>query len=982
MENTALTITEIKAGVRKVRDPDYWGAPYGTPITAGMREALKHGGRAGVRRYLREQKKPGKKTPSVSSGRRTGGTGKTTADSPRTVRTRTQGPAVFDRATGLLRAWGAAEDAPDVVRKNVKSDYVVEYVSKAELDKARKLAIGRSLRVIQPDKNDIAFTKHIVKSGGPGSKGSVRAENMDKLRGDMYMRSARSWSVYVAFGGISPRGKDKGYVPCLGCGIKMTWHNDTAFTNYPKFEHDKIIVTGDGGLYHSGNVIPMCAGCNNQRGSKKLWESQAFRGSRPRWYAAHEALVKRTRPSATVGQNRPANEVFPNVMPVPPGKARIRTQSKSQFDIIRRTEDIWKTTDKVVVDESASNGDRVSAHLWNFDGRHDDIEAGVFPPDVDDSNRTVVGILTMETVDSPFGSYDRCLVIEDDGLISFVEPETIEQVAPAPDFHDKETFNDETTNGGGGGGGGRGRLDGRASRRVRNVSAGTKANQLLGALETKGRLRRVRTAAGVAKYGLPIGSVITRDIIEMNFAASGKKKRREVFRGIPNNVRTTDEIAKPRKAELDKFWKRSGVSRDWYLDGIKHDAFANRGSRFAPISGTGSRVSIQQKPDGKVLVMIVPNGAVAVEETFYAASPEEAVDYMAALVQRRYARRNVVSNTADPDGKWHVNRRERDTQDTLWGYYEGIRGVDWSFDDDDQYGESEADRQGLIDKEAAELGYQWGANSHKIGLWAKEMMNSVMRAHEQMYPGFAQLHDQIIADDQAVAWNGRTINPWSNKQHITLAMNPVYFREYPDDIKVGGLMYASKRLEEGAAFNGVDMQKLSDETGLDKYNTTLLNIMTHELGHTVGNILQSRLWQDGKVEPGQGHNQSEEHTSWAAYEYRDRMMDMLIEYGAIDEDSVAHLSFDEVSDMLDKGTMPSTFDRQFFQDHVSGYGSTNFSEVMAEVWASYQLDTNPTDFVMDMGTLMEEALQTYLGDESGPRQKSAFDVFTNLERNF
>ncbi|AZS07881.1 hypothetical protein SEA_KABOCHA_28 [Gordonia phage Kabocha] len=971
METSDLTIAEIKAGVRRVRDPEFWGAPYGTPITPGLREAHRRGGASAVKKHLKGKKKPAKKTPGSSSG-------------TRTTTPRVKGPAVLDRATGLLRAWGSADDAPDVVRKNVKSDYKVEYVKKAELDKARALAIARSKKNYRPTKQDIQFTKHIIKNGGPGSKRSDREKNMDKLRGDFTMRSARSWAVYNAFGGISPNGKDKGYVPCLGCGIKMTWHNDPKFTNYPKFEHDKIITTGDGGLYHSGNVIPMCAGCNNQRGNKKLWESPVFKGAKPSWYNEHAELVARTRPSATVKQNRPKNEVFPNVMPIPPGKARV--ERKSQFDIIRRTEDIWKVTDKVVVDESPSNGDRVSANLWNFDGRHNDIEAGVFPPDVEDPNRTVVGRLVMEVVESPFGSYERSLVVEDDGLISFVEPETVQQVAPAPDFDDAETFNDETTNGTGGGGGGRGRLDTRASRRVRNaVSAGTKALALLGALETKGRIRRVRTAAGVAKYGLPIGSIITRDIIELNFAASGKKKRRAAFKNYPDNVRTTDEIAKPKKTELDKFWGRINNSREWYLDGIKSDSFSkSQRGKALPLSNTGMRFNISAKPNGNYLVSLEPNGPVTVAEEFYAASPEEAIDYLAALAQRRYNRRNVLSDKPDPDGKWHVNRRKRDLDETLWGSYEGIRGVDWSFEDDET-GDDEDSRLALVDKEAAELGYSWGRSQSRkgdVGIWAKEMMNSVMRAHEEQYPGFAQLHDEIIAHDEAVAWNGRNVNPWSGKQRVTLAMNPEYFGENPSDLRIDNIIYASRLQREGASFNGVDMQQLGADTELDKYNALVLNVMTHELGHTVGNILQSRLYQDGHVPRGQGHVAPEEHTTWAAYEYRDRMLDLLVEYGAIDEDAIADMTFDDVNGLLDSNFMPSTFDRQFFQDHVSGYASTNFSEVMAEVWAAYQLDPNPTDFVMDMGALMEEALQTYLSDEKGPRQKSAFADYTNMERNY
>lgn len=71
-------------------------------------------------------------------------------------------------------------------------------------------------------------------------------------------------------------------------------------------------------------------------------------------------------------------------------------------------------------------GDRVRAHLWNFDGRHNDVDAGVFPPDVDDPDRIVVGVLHVETVQSAFDAYERWTVIEDDGRFVWVESETVE----------------------------------------------------------------------------------------------------------------------------------------------------------------------------------------------------------------------------------------------------------------------------------------------------------------------------------------------------------------------------------------------------------------------------------------------------------------------------------------------------------------------------------------------------------------------------
>ncbi len=91
-----------------------------------------------------------------------------------------------------------------------------------------------------------------------------------------------------------------------------------------------------------------------------------------------------------------------------------------------RVLDLWRYPPMTDRDPAQpAPGDRVRAHLWNFDGRHNDIEAGVSPPDVDDPRREVIGELICETVDSAFGVYERHIVIEDNGRITYVEPSTI-----------------------------------------------------------------------------------------------------------------------------------------------------------------------------------------------------------------------------------------------------------------------------------------------------------------------------------------------------------------------------------------------------------------------------------------------------------------------------------------------------------------------------------------------------------------------------
>ena len=60
------------------------------------------------------------------------------------------------------------------------------------------------------------------------------------------------------------------------------------------------------------------------------------------------------------------------------------------------------------------NGDRARARLWNFDGRHNDLAAGIYPPDVVQPHELQVGTLIIQNADSAWGSYERHLIRRDD----------------------------------------------------------------------------------------------------------------------------------------------------------------------------------------------------------------------------------------------------------------------------------------------------------------------------------------------------------------------------------------------------------------------------------------------------------------------------------------------------------------------------------------------------------------------------------------
>lgn len=366
---------------------------------------------------------------------------------------------------GRVRAWGPKKKGQAFRRANVKRKpgqvEVIDYVSAGELNKIRALAVKRGNELSpMPSFYDIRDNKRLQAEGGVGSTNAL-----DTLRGNNVARGQNSWDVYIAYGGYDEEsGVDKGYVPCVGCGVKMSWHGNPDYEGgqYPKFEQDKIVVGAMGGSYNPQNIVPMCAGCNNQRGPKPMWDSPAFPGSKPKWFnAKYQRLmdsIQPPRPSNGTAKDekrwrnelnamrRPGSQVKPpnwsppvpegmrasdfgrpekdksaTPMPVPPGPAGRSGEKSLRFTnlVIRAIKSMTPGDESDV----AEDGDRVSAQLFNFDGRHNNGD-NIWPPDVLDVTKQVVGTLVIEDVDSAFGEYERMAVIGDDGDRNFIEPDT------------------------------------------------------------------------------------------------------------------------------------------------------------------------------------------------------------------------------------------------------------------------------------------------------------------------------------------------------------------------------------------------------------------------------------------------------------------------------------------------------------------------------------------------------------------------------
>jgi len=78
-------------------------------------------------------------------------------------------------------------------------------------------------------------------------------------------------------------------------------------------------------------------------------------------------------------------------------------------------------------DTALRTHDRMQAHLFNYDGRRDNM----YPPDVDNPEELLIGSLYIEGVDSAWGDYTRHAVILDDGAFREVEPDTIVLISRA-----------------------------------------------------------------------------------------------------------------------------------------------------------------------------------------------------------------------------------------------------------------------------------------------------------------------------------------------------------------------------------------------------------------------------------------------------------------------------------------------------------------------------------------------------------------------
>lgn len=150
-----------------------------------------------------------------------------------------------------------------------------EYASQSEFEQSRRVAIQRAMAITEPPNvEEIGHGQWINRMRTPPFNNQTPRIDM---RGNPEDRAGRKAYLFDVYGG-----QPGGYIPCPGCGRKVT---NEERGRYPQFQEDKIIPTGQGGRYQNDQLQPMCTPCNNTRGDADLpWLPTPWAGIQPAPY--------------------------------------------------------------------------------------------------------------------------------------------------------------------------------------------------------------------------------------------------------------------------------------------------------------------------------------------------------------------------------------------------------------------------------------------------------------------------------------------------------------------------------------------------------------------------------------------------------------------------------------------------------------------------------------------------------------------------
>lgn len=462
-------------------------------------------------------------------------------------------------------------------------------------------------------------------------------------------------------------------------------------------------------------------------------------------------------------------------------------------------------------------------------------------------------------------------------------------------------------------------------------------------LEEKGLIRRVRTPAGVAKYGQPLGSIIIRDVLPTPGSRGSKKNRASVDRAIAAG-RGSRPKKTPELKELSELkWK--------------------------PMEGQST---MQEAKWGNLTIQKLPSNPMGwnkdITKYYFEVGGKRigtSIDVYNDDLER--GERKIVRNINRNREAISAKRTPRKT-DAFIDYWEGIYGVDWQYEDDEYNPETVEDIETRLDASIAEseaLGIT--IEDGELGGRAKdayfdqdvrETINATARAYEEMYAGFTKYQNRYYMgkEGRAIGWNG--VDHWNRAedggQKTQMGFSTEYWSMHAKNRPVE-MLTELKRRSMGSWHSVENLDKVSEDLGLDDWRLAMLATINHEMGHTVGRMVFGEL-SNPKIDAQEQRKA-----------YAEAVTPILLKYGIIsDASAIEHADTTSIWNTGggQKGFPTAGWSKENLSRHLSEYGSTNMHEMMAETWASFMLDPRPTEFVQEMGLAIEQLLINWLGDVS------------------
>lgn len=323
----------------------------------------------------------------------------------------------------------------------------------------------------------------------------------------------------------------------------------------------------------------------------------------------------------------------------------------------------------------------------------------------------------------------------------------------------------------------------------------------------------------------------------------------------------------------------------------------------------------------------------------------------------------------------------------FWDYWNGIRGMDWMNE-----GETEADYDALVDRrlkakeETARLGVNIGTG---MNVEMHEVVNSVLDTYKERYPGLLATIDTFAIDNDpgAIAWLG-SARPMrgvpQTKKALVMGLGPGGYGNSNEE--VNNFWKNENRSWEFSGFKvGGNRVDLAEKIGLTPAHLSAMYTFNHEMGHAIGHLIMGQTNMGGRFaglrfeSPAKAKERMER--------YNERLTPILRKYGVLVKEDAEIKDYIDVSNYGETGNTKllekvSIFNKTKLSAHLSGYGAYNWHEIMAESWASYSMDENPTQFSLEMGEAMEELLLELMdefgyGDEQEEKGISLRDTLMN-----